>query len=258
MTMDILSKKFGKRRALLVGVNKYKMGCDLRGCVNDINELEKILYEQFCFDAIRKLLDADATTANIKDGLHWLKLESTRKDVGKFGDSSHGSNVEDLSEPDHLSEVLCPYDFDWSPEHMITDKFMYNYLEDFPGIFYAAFDACHSGDALRNIAAPRFIPNPALKPNLTKTAFPRPEHRGILMSGCRADQTSADACIDDRWCGAFSHFRNKVWKAHDYKIANWRLIDETVKLLKKNNFSQEPQLDCLPEFTVHERFQFPE
>ena len=63
------------RRALLVGLNKYKIpGSDLNGCVNDVTNIRDILLKYFGFDVndIRILIDDRATKENIMNRLRWL------------------------------------------------------------------------------------------------------------------------------------------------------------------------------------------
>ena len=63
------------QRALLVGVNKYKIpGSDLNGCVNDVTNIRDILLKYFGFDVndIRVLIDDSATKENIMNRLRWL------------------------------------------------------------------------------------------------------------------------------------------------------------------------------------------
>jgi hypothetical protein len=60
-------------RALLVGINAYKAS-PLRGCINDVMQMKQLLMEYYGFteESFKLVLDADATTANIKAGLEWL------------------------------------------------------------------------------------------------------------------------------------------------------------------------------------------
>ena len=81
-------------RALLVGVNKYKIaGSDLSGCVNDVTNMRDILLKYFGFKTkdIRLLVDERATKKTIIEGLKWLVNEAKSNDRLLFHFSGHGS-----------------------------------------------------------------------------------------------------------------------------------------------------------------------
>ena len=50
-----------------------------------------------------------------------------------------------------MDECLVPYDFDWTPEHAVTDKQFLNLYSQLPydSHFVAIFDCCHSGGMTR-------------------------------------------------------------------------------------------------------------
>lgn len=50
-------------------------------------------------------------------------------------------------EADRMDECLVPHDFDWTPEHAVTDKQFLNLYSQLPydSHFAAIFDCCHSG-----------------------------------------------------------------------------------------------------------------
>ena len=53
------------KKALLIGINRYQMpGGDLRGCVNDVNNMSAALNKYYGFpkSRIKKLTDHRATT----------------------------------------------------------------------------------------------------------------------------------------------------------------------------------------------------
>ena len=79
------------RKALLVGINKYP-SAPLRGCVNDVLLLYKILTEQYSFKAknVNVLTDEEATKVNILAGLKKLVTGTNPGDVVFFHYSGHG------------------------------------------------------------------------------------------------------------------------------------------------------------------------
>ncbi len=64
--------------------------------------------------------------------------------------SGHGAQIPEYgedNEPDRTTESLVPYDFDWTPEHAITDDRIYSLYSQLPYDTRLAmiFDCCHSG-----------------------------------------------------------------------------------------------------------------
>ena len=58
--------------AFLIGINSYKIpGADLRGCVNDVNNLKAALLKHFSFQEknIKILTDLKATKQAMQDGI---------------------------------------------------------------------------------------------------------------------------------------------------------------------------------------------
>ena len=64
----------------------------------------------------------------------------------------------------------------------------------------------------------------------------------ISLSGCRDDQTSADAWLRGQWCGALTTCFIDALVATNFKGNIFDLLEETRKLLREKNFSQIPQL----------------
>ena len=144
------------RKALLVGINAYP-SAPLRGCVNDVLLLYKILTEQYSFNAenVNVLTDGEATKANILAGLRNLVKGTKADDVVFFHYSGHGSQVvvddwTNTDEADGRDEILCPVDLDWNDP--IRDHHLGAILKSVPaGVkVVVVLDCCHSGTGLRN------------------------------------------------------------------------------------------------------------
>ena len=144
------------RRALLVGINDYPDPANrLDGCVNDVFLMSSVLQE--CgFDAedIRVVLNERATAAGMLDRLHWLLDGVKAADERVLFYSGHGAQIPVYGasdEVDHMDECLVCYDFDWTPQHAITDKQFREFYSQLPYdcYFAAIFDCCHSGGMTR-------------------------------------------------------------------------------------------------------------
>ena len=155
-----------RRKALLVGINHYPdAGNNLKGCVNDVLQVSRMLQEGFGFNDVRQirlLTDERATTAAIKDRLRWLLDGADAGDVLVFHYSGHGAQVRDRHGDeldDGLDEIICPYDLDW--DDPFTDDQLYQCLEGLkPGVcLTVVLDCCHSGTGLREFGPGVTLPS---------------------------------------------------------------------------------------------------
>ena len=227
--MKLLKKREPVKKALLVGLNKYhpSLHADLRGCVNDVENMREMLITLFGFDPenIRVLTDERATFEGILERIYWLLHSSRKGDELLFHYSGHGSQVRDRNGDelnDGLDEILCPYDLNW--EEPFTDDTL---AELFKKVHKHAnltmvWDSCHSGSMTRGLGNPgrlgtpnmsRFLTPPfdivsrSMDRELPKSTIGKKQkgsQRHVLLSGCRDDQTSADAHIDNKYQGAFT------------------------------------------------------
>jgi hypothetical protein len=247
-------------RALLVGINAYP-GCPLSGCVNDVTDVAQFLVNKCGFkeENIRLLTDGRATTSAIIERLNWLTQVSPGDRV-YFHYSGHGAQVptrNDSSEIDNLNEVVCPVNFDWSADHMITDKQFVEIFKKIPaGVrFCWASDSCHSGDLDRMMPAhnsPKILgirkfPVPAdiswRQRIARKKGLSRAMVGGLLdvgfISGCKSNQTSADAEFGGRPNGALTYFLlQSLNNMLDKSIVE--VVADVNQKMQSMGFEQEP------------------
>lgn len=101
------------KKAFIVGINKYlDRGNDLRGCVNDAENIYHALIDLYKFnpDNIRVLTDKRATKSAILERLNWLVKDNQPGDDLVFHYSAHGSQIRDREGDeleDGLDEILC-------------------------------------------------------------------------------------------------------------------------------------------------------
>jgi len=90
----ISKKRNPTKKALLIGINKYKpdLNADLRGCINDVENMRAILVDIYKFNPenIRIVLDDRATKKSIEDRLYWLTDNPMEGDELVFHFSGHG------------------------------------------------------------------------------------------------------------------------------------------------------------------------
>ncbi|MFA8435386.1 MAG: caspase family protein [Marinifilaceae bacterium] len=262
-----------KRKALCIGINKFKnyASAALQGCVNDANMMSSILMDYYGFqaDEITVLTDEQATKQNIMNHLTQMVEGAKQGQYNQlvFSLSSHGTQVVDLNgdEEDGLDEAFCPHDLAqkgnaWDPNHIIIDAELYNLFTQLPKeVQLEAFmDTCHSGTGLKSIdflltRRPRFMPPPSYEHfHKAERALPYAKNKiqkneklnnHILWSGCKANQTSADALINNNWHGAFTYYFNQEIRANNDDLNREQLLRKIRTQLRNNHYSQVPQLD---------------
>jgi hypothetical protein len=262
--------------AFLIGINRYKIpGADLRGCVNDVNNLKAALLKHFSFQEknIRILTDLKATKQAMQDGITRVLKGAKRGDVLLIHYSGHGSNVPDDSgdEADSRDEILCPTDLDWKDP--LADDWLRTAFDDLPaGVnLTVIMDCCHSGSNTRVLVprdAPiiaRFLPCPldllavesgrrltgkikSKRATLKKQAKRKKDIVDInipevLITGCRDTQTSADAHIGGSYNGALTYNLVAAIEEKGGKLTYGELHSRTLRSLKDGGFDQVPQLE---------------
>jgi hypothetical protein len=254
------------KKAFCVGVNNYPYGDenDLRGCINDANAWAAMLKEHFNFTDVKVATDADATQAKIIEGIKGLLAKSKSGDVLVFTNSSHGTYLADDSgdEPGY-DEALCPYDM--NDNGMLVDDTLREIFTAIPkGVHFTVLsDSCHSGSVTRVILdgkrrnrmlspkiwggrelTPQEMSAASRKKNATEK-YPESGMKEILLSGCKSNQTSADAYIDSisEYYGAMSYYAMKAIKDADYKLTYAELHERLLPMLEDQQYDQLPQLE---------------
>ena len=255
-------------RALLVGVNKYKLpGSDLQGCVNDVTNVRDILLKFFSFtvEDIRLIVDERATKQGIVDRLAWLVEGAKAGDRLLFHFSGHGSQIRDRDGDelkDHMDEILCPHDMDWDGTFIVDDELKKVFSGIPKGVVLeVVLDSCHSGTGTRELFAierlppdlsfkPRFLPPPAdILARADEDLHVRKMLRAanpmnhVLFSACRDNQTSADASIGGHYNGAFTYYLCKHFRDAGGVLTRAELLSRVRASLKFNGFNQVPQLE---------------
>jgi hypothetical protein len=260
------------KRALLCGINYEGTSAKLRGCINDINLMERILLEKYAFDRnhVIKLTESQATRDNIVNNLENLVKFSLPGDTIYFHFSGHGSQVQSYNndEVDGLDEVLVNYDYK-SGKLILDDDLnrIFSLLKDNVTLI-CVHDCCHSGDSLRGELLlssndepdikSRFLELPMSKdipPNLDLILRPLSvqileysSQKGILISGCRSNETSADAYFAGTYYGALTYCMCNILQQHNWNITYQELVNNLNQLLGQAGFTQHPELNCKEEY----------
>ena len=259
-----------KNKALLVGINQYpNPSNELRGCVNDILDMEHYITEThkvYAKENIKKLTDHKATKKEIITGLKWLLADAAPGDSLLFHYSGHGAQVPTqnrLLEKDGLDEIICPYDFDGSPATTLRDKEFAAMFATIPKDVHFVWisDSCHAEDLSRDLVGNaademryRYFHglNPAMSrannsqiaTGLAPIAQPL---NGALLSACASHELSADAIINNRFNGAFTYYLIQNLKMYGAQKSMQEIIHYVNVDLNKNGYDQNPQTEGLLE-----------
>ncbi|KAL1204084.1 Metacaspase-3 [Cardamine amara subsp. amara] len=157
--LEPLPSPFGKKRAVLCGLNYKGKSYSLKGCISDAKSMRSFLVQQMSFpiDSILMLTEDEAspqripTKRNIRKAMRWLVEGNRTKDSLVFHFSGHGSQQKDYNgdEIDGQDEALCPLDHETEGK-IIDDEI--NRILVRPLVhgakLHAVIDACNSGTVL--------------------------------------------------------------------------------------------------------------
>lgn len=258
-------------RGCITDANRYEARIR-RGARRDA-ETAADTYRQLGWE-VETLLDSAATKVTVMARLMWAFAWAETGDRIVLIFSGHGTLLPDPDDPTGSIESLCMYD---CLADNSTDTFVRGCLTlieimrlinraplgvEFTGII----DACHSGpkreqipyfNAARLLGRPKPIQIPrylAPPPELARPAsrvrhfatMPRTKEivsadgfEPIFLSGCRAEQTSADTVIDGIPCGAFSAHLLAA-EARYPSAGQDALVEEAVSTLKRDEYDQVP------------------
>ena len=233
------------KKALLVGINYVGTDNALNGCIHDA---ENIASRLVGFKTISMLTDYTAmkpTKANIVSEFTKLVSGAVSGDCLLFTFSGHGSQVTDwsLDEADGKDEGLYTLD-----NKLIVDDelklIIRRYLK--PGVtLFVLTDCCHSGTVMD------------LKYNyIDYSENSRNAETGgnvIMISGCRDEQTSADAFINGKSQGAMTW----AFLANLRKDITWRkLVENMCFSLKESGYTQVPKISSGRFINLDSKFLF--
>jgi hypothetical protein len=229
---------------------------------------------------IRVLTDERATRTAIIEAMHWLVDNRVAGDELFLHYSGHGSQVVDWDGDelsDGLDEILVPYDNTW--DNPLSDDIIHSIFKGLHPEAYLTFvcDSCHSGTMTRGVTrmnnlentqestkaklpvdlgqgvTERFLGPPiditlrSNKKDLTRVHLGMKEkdiageQRHVLLSGCRDEEYSSDAFINDRWQGALTAALSIALRDDPYR--SWIEVHrDVVALLKGAAFEQNPRL----------------
>ena len=238
------SKKF----AVIIGSNYIGTPYQLNGCIADATAIKQRLISKCGYQSSNMIMMTDdgavgsvrPTKAAIQNVFNTIVSKAVTEQFTEFwfSYSGHGSTVTDTNgdEADRLDEVICPVDF--ATAGMIIDDYIYdNLVAKLPlgTTLVAMMDCCHSGTIFD-------------LPFIYKTSFVTNNTNGrhvctaVSISGCRDDQTSADAYINKSYQGAMTWSLLKALENANYNISLVNLTNAMRTLLAGGSYAQVPLL----------------
>lgn len=245
------------KRALTIGINYENSTNQLYGCINDSNNIKRVLSDKYKYHEILQLTDHSPikpTLRNIVYGIRWLVSEAKDGDELYFHYSGHGSQKRATKysmpyEVDGYDECLVPIDSDVSGyllDDIVHDELVKTLFGKSVKLT-AVVDACHSGTMLDlpfsgKITSDNRIASISYKPKEEVSIFTMKPNI-IYISGCLDNQTSADAGDNSSgYFGALTNSLLKVLQNHSFRPTVDQLFTGVHRDLQQNKFSQHPEL----------------
>ena len=235
-----------KKAALLIGINYKGTDAELRGCENDVINTKKVLMGKYGFEEedIIVLMESlsiekQPTRQNILKYIRWL-VNKSNSGYGKvwFQYSGHGVSINDRNGDENDGKDECIYTCDG--KFIIDDEFhkeLVSLIHKDSKLF-CFMDCCHSGTIMDLKYKYRAGQNESLCENSKKAAAANV----LALSGCKDEQTSADAWLSGDWCGALTKTFLDVMKQSNYDITLFDMVNKIRNQLQKGRFTQIPQL----------------
>lgn len=267
-----------RHTAFLVGINYINTDSELNGCYNDVVNVAQYLRSTLGYAAgsIAVLTDGNRgrfgtasvlppTRQNIIAGLTNLVAGMIPGDEAVFHYSGHGSLVRDTNadEVTGFDSCLCPVDYA-APASVgggiITDDEIRTLLVNkVPrgARLYVILDCCHNGTGC-DIRYKYEDFSVLLSPPSARTPLWRTLQRAYLqgkytetagevymISGCRDEQTSADAYINNAFAGALTYAVFSILRANQATIRTYSwsaLLRDVRHFMRVNKYTQIPQI----------------
>lgn len=226
------------KKACLVGINYQGTTSELRGCVNDVYLLRDLLVSQYNYkpEDIVILTNQDATRQNILREFTSLVQQAKSGDSICFSFSGHGSYMIDRNndEADGQDELIVSVD-----NFAITDDELKIIVDTYlnPDVnMFAIVDSCHSGTVLDLKYS--FDNNSS---TVVNESYKETKGNVILLSGCRDDQLSTEAYMNNTVYGALSAVF--VLTARNNPNMTWNeLLTQMREILVSVEIPQVPQI----------------
>jgi hypothetical protein len=259
------------KRALLVGINKYRYSNvipPLAGSINDIEDMKALLIGKFNFapENILVLTDEKATHAGVIAAFeNHLINKSQPGDIVVIHYSGHGSQMKDVTgqSPSGLDETLVPYD-SRDPDNKVFDisgselKPLFRRLAEKTKNITVILDSCHSGTLVKGIHRVRMIPPDQRQPPVPTR--PADTNRGLavglspkvqntflyaLIAAANSREVAFEHSVDGKERGALTYFLTRALRSAGPETTYRDVMDAVMGNVTLNYPTQHPQLEGL-------------
>ncbi len=240
-------------KALIVGINYEDTRNELRGCINDAHNLREYLvnsknvesYDQV--HCITDNTDVKPTRETIINNYKEMLNKAEAGDVLYFTFAGHGTYTLDRSgdEKDGKDEVLLCIDKMGISDDELKMLTMEHLKEGVSLVIL--FDCCHSGTLMDLKYS--YLSGDDYAEVATNTKSVETKGNVYLISGCRDEQTSADAYINNKFQGAMSWAFLRAVK--EKKNISWKELLLRMRELLKPYYTQIPQLSSGRELDIN-------
>ncbi len=233
-------QKEGVRRALLVGVSRYRdVKAHLTGPTYDVADMERLLKNRFDFTDVRELLNEDATPDAFRSAMATLTEDSGPRDWVVVYFSGHGGQIDDSEgeEGDGKDETLVFYEpGEGEHGHIVDDEFnqMLRKLYGKTTNLVIILDSCHAGTGYRvpnNGATRLWRDDPESDRVFLTRGDGNPYESGLLPEAVRlCASRDGSPARDLRRNGAFTKALIGVLSAPDARGLTWQKVEYRLKI----------------------------
>jgi hypothetical protein len=241
---DLKMATTGNYKALLVGINYKGTSYELKGCINDVQNITQYLVSQNISADKMCILTDDTDIKPTKNNIinYFTKLLTDAKsgDQLVFFYSGHGSTIVNTSinkDVEPLDDVLITIDSNCIIDDDLNEIIQKNLKPNVK--LFVLFDCCHSGTMLDL----RYnFPVDDTKPGIIiDNSSENTKSNVFYISGCKDDQTSMETFINSKTQGALTWAFLEAVKQNNNNMS-WKMLVKTIRdNLKKYQFIQIPQ-----------------
>ncbi len=236
-------------RALIVGINYVGTQYELYGCINDALNVEKQLRTFFPGSAEYRILTDNTVQkpnrTNILAGLDWLVSGLKAGENVFFHYSGHGGRVRDTNGDEATGLDSCIFPCNDGRMEMITDDELRAALAmRIPAgcKCFAVLDACHSGTGV-DLRYRWETPSQTSLAYREDTKYEKTAGDIVFLSACMDTEYAMDTVDNtERPAGALTWALLDTWRSYGRVIKTKYLLWDVRSFLKKNGYSQVPQL----------------
>jgi len=229
--------------ALVIGINYTGTSVELKGCINDTNNIVNYLTTKcgYLKTNIKVLTDNEPLKPNsLNIDVEITRLVNCAIYNGAtelfLSYSGHGTYVRDLNgdEKDGRDECIVPLDY--KRKGFIKDDRLNLLIRKMPVRckMYCLFDSCFSGTVL-DLTSPPPLAGKSINGNV------------VMISGCTDNQTSTESLINGSWSGVMTTCFLDSIAANNGGASNNlnfspRVVQQMNEMLKSRGHSQTPLL----------------